>query len=102
MTSMGYRVSPAEVEAALAPHPDIAEVAVTEVPVRDGVRIITAFVVPAEGHGVDRDSVLALAAEKLAAYKRPRAVVVLECLPRTGNGKVRRNDLKGLVALTDK
>jgi len=102
MTSMGYRVSPAEVEAALAPHPDIAEVAVTEMAARDGVRIITAFVVPAKGHAVNRDSVLAFAAEKLAAYKRPRQVVVLESLPRTGNGKVRRNDLKDLVGTLDK
>jgi acyl-coenzyme A synthetase/AMP-(fatty) acid ligase len=99
---MGYRVSPAEVEAALAPHRDIAEIAVTEVPVREGVRIITAFVVPKEGHEIDRDSVLAFAAEKLAAYKRPRELVVVQSLPRTANGKVRRNDLKGLALPADK
>jgi len=101
MTSMGYRVSPAEVEAALAGHPDIAEVAVTEVPAGD-VRLITAFVVPKDGRVLDPESILALAAERLAAYKRPRQVVAVESLPRTSNGKVRRKDLKGLAALPNK
>jgi acyl-coenzyme A synthetase/AMP-(fatty) acid ligase len=102
MSSMGYRVSPAEVEAALAPHPDIAEVAVTEVPAREGVRIITAFVVPKEGHQVNRDSILAFAAENLAAYKRPREVIAVPSLPRTSNGKVRRSDLKDLAESQNK
>ena len=102
MTSMGYRVSPAEVEAALADHPDIAEVAVTEVAVADGVRIITAFVVPQEAREIDPDSILAHGAKKLAAYKRPRQVLVLEALPRTGNGKLQRNKLKDLAPASSK
>ena len=45
MTSMGYRVSPLEVEAALAHHPAVAEAGCAEVEVREGVRVITAYVV---------------------------------------------------------
>ncbi|QKE83974.1 AMP-binding protein [Arthrobacter sp. NEB 688] len=93
MTSMGYRVSPQEVEAVLVRHPAVAEAAVTEVPVRDGVRIVTAFVVPAPGQHVDEESLLAFAAEHLARYKCPRAVRVVERLPRTPNGKVVRRAL---------
>jgi len=102
MTSMGYRVSPAEVEAALADHLDIAEVAVTEIEVKDGVRIITAFVVPQEAREIDLDSILAHGAKKLAPYKRPRQVLVLKALPRTGNGKLQRNKLKDLATAPSK
>ncbi len=96
MTSMGYRVSPAEVEAALADHPSVAEVAVTEVPTVDGVRIITAFVVAADS-ALDAETILAHAAEKLAPYKRARRVISIDALPRTANGKIQRNKLKGLA-----
>lgn len=97
MNAMGYRVSPLEVEDCLIRHPSVAEVAVTEVEVREGVRIIAAFVVPVDADdpdGVDAAALLAHAAEHLAAYKRPREVVYVDCLPRTGNGKPRRRDLR--------
>ncbi len=92
MTSMGYRVSPIEVEHCLLRHPGVADVAVTEVPVREGVRVITAFVVPA---GVpDAAGILAHARAHLAAYKCPREVVFVDAVPRTPNGKLRRGDLR--------
>ncbi len=96
MTSMGYRVSPAEVEVALADHPDVAEVAVTELPIHDGMRIISAFVVARDGAVIDAESVLAHGAQKLATYKRPRQILEVQALPRTANGKVQRNKLKDL------
>jgi acyl-coenzyme A synthetase/AMP-(fatty) acid ligase len=92
MTSMGYRVSPLEVERVLARHPDVADVAVAEVEVRDGVRVVTAFVVPAADR-VDREALLAHAREHLARYKCPREVRVVDTLPRTRNGKVIRRAL---------
>lgn len=100
MTSMGYRVSPVEVERCLAQHPGVADVAVTEVPVADGVRIITAFVIPAEPDDpglLDATDLLQFAARHLAAYKRPREVVYVDALPRTANGKIRRADLPAIV-----
>ena len=96
MTSMGYRVSPLEVERCLARHPAVADVAVAEVAVGNGVRIITAFVIAAEPDDwqlIDAADLLAHAAEHLAAYKRPREIVFVPSLPRTANGKVRRKDL---------
>lgn len=96
MTAMGYRVSPLEVEHVLARHPDVGEVAVTEVEVREGLRIITAFVVPTDPddrESVDAASILAYAAEHLAGYKRPRELVFVDALPRTANGKVLRREL---------
>ena len=49
MKALGYRVSPLEVEAALAEHPSVAEVACAEVKVRADVSVIAAFVVPHAG-----------------------------------------------------
>lgn len=93
MNAMGYRVSPAEVEAALSDHPGIAEVAVTEMHVRDDVTVIAAFIVPKDGKQPDKASIFAHAEERLAAYKRPREIVFVESLPRTANGKVMRRTL---------
>ncbi len=103
MTSMGYRVSPLEVEHCLAQHPAVADVAVTEVEVRDGVRIITAFVVPNPAGVTGRDTahdgeaLLAHARAHLAAYKCPRRVVFVPTLPRTANGKLVRRELRGVA-----
>lgn len=95
MTSMGYRVSPLEVERVLARHPVVAEVAVTEVEVREGLRVVTAFVVPDTAGAVDARALLEHARAHLAAYKCPREVVVVDHLPRTANGKVIRRSLRG-------
>jgi acyl-coenzyme A synthetase/AMP-(fatty) acid ligase len=94
MTSMGYRVSPLEVERVLARHPAVADVAVAEAVVRDdGLRVVTAFVVPEAGVPFDADDLLGHAREHLAAYKCPREVRVVDSLPRTSNGKVVRRVL---------
>jgi acetyl-CoA synthetase len=94
MKALGYRVSPLEVEAALLEHPAIAEVACAEVRVREGVSVIGAFVVAKAGAARDAAEIERFAAERLAAYKRPRAVVFVDALPRTANGKLMRSALK--------
>jgi acyl-coenzyme A synthetase/AMP-(fatty) acid ligase len=97
MKALGYRVSPMEVEAVLATHPHIAEVACAEVAVRADVHVVGAFVVLKNEAARDAAGILAFAAERLAAYKCPREVRFLDQLPRTANGKVRRADLAQLV-----
>lgn len=93
MNAMGYRVSPQEVEAALSQHPAIAEVAVTEIHVREDVSVIAAFVILKDGQNADKKSVLDFADSRLAAYKRPREVFFVDTLPRTANGKITRRAL---------
>lgn len=97
MKALGYRVSPLEVEAVLAAHPDIAEVACAEVAVRADVHIVGAFVVLRESAARDADAILAFAAERLAAYKCPREIRFVDALPRTANGKVKRAALATLA-----
>ncbi len=94
MKALGYRVSPLEVEAALMEHPGIAEVACAEVRVRAGVSVIGAFVVAKDGLTPSAEEIERFAAERLAAYKRPRAIVFVPVLPRTANGKLMRSALK--------
>ena len=92
MTALGYRVSPQEVEEALAPHPGIAEIAVAELPVRADLSLVAAFVVPA-GDWPGEAALDAHARQVLADYKRPRVWIEVEALPRTANGKLIRREL---------
>ncbi len=94
MKALGYRVSPQEVEAVLAEHPAVAEVACTEVQVRADVAVIGAFIVTRPGATVTSDAIKTFAADRLAAYKCPREIVFVDHLPRTANGKLKRNALR--------
>ena len=95
MNAGGFRVSPAEVEQELAKHPNVAEAVVAEVAVREGVSIIAAFlVVHDRSRGGLAQELASFASATLAAYKRPKEYVIVESLPKTANGKVKRSDLK--------
>lgn len=96
MNAMGYRVSPVEVEAAIAEHPAIAEIAVTELRVRSDVSVVAAFIVLREGQTADREELSRFAEARLAAYKCPREWRIVSALPRTANGKVQRKKLAEL------
>lgn len=93
MNAGGYRVSPAEVEAALAAHPGVAEAAAVDLPVRRGVTVITAFYVPVNGPVPEAD-LATHCAGLLARYKCPRAFRPVASLPRGANGKLARRRLK--------
>jgi acyl-coenzyme A synthetase/AMP-(fatty) acid ligase len=97
MNAGGFRVSPAEVEAALVAHPGVAEAAVVERTVRDGVTIIAAFYVPSAAP-IPEAELAAHCSGLLARYKCPRAFHAVEALPRGANGKLRRRALKEAAA----
>jgi acyl-coenzyme A synthetase/AMP-(fatty) acid ligase len=96
--ALGYRVSPMEIEAVLTTHPAIAEAACAELNPRDGISVVGAFIVTKPGQSVTPAEVVAFAQERLARYKVPREVVLVEALPRTANGKVRRAALQDIYA----
>jgi acyl-coenzyme A synthetase/AMP-(fatty) acid ligase len=97
MNAQGYRVSPAEVEAALSHAPGVADVAVAERKVRADVSAICAFVVLAPGAQADEAALAAHCAQHLAGYKNPKNYVFLNSLPRTRNGKIARRLLPEIV-----
>ncbi len=90
MNAGGYRVSPAEVEAAFAGMPGITEIAVKEHRVRNDLSIIAAWAVRETGSAIGEAEILAFAESKLAAYKRPKQVTFVDALPRSSNGKLLR------------
>jgi benzoate-CoA ligase len=96
----GIWVSPAEVEARLLEHPDVLEAAVIGVPDADGLDKPVAFVVPRPGAQLRSDEVITFCRAGLAAFKRPRAVLEVAELPKTGTGKIQRFRLRELVDAT--
>jgi acyl-CoA synthetase (AMP-forming)/AMP-acid ligase II len=90
--SGGYNVYPREVEDALAEHPQVSEAAVVGVASERWGEQVTAFVVAAAG-GLDTDDLARHAERRLAAYKRPKSIHVVDALPRDSVGKVRKQDL---------
>jgi acyl-coenzyme A synthetase/AMP-(fatty) acid ligase len=90
----GIWVSPAEVEAVVIEHPDVLEVAVVGSRDQDGLEMVVAFAVPRQGRAIEPSSVEAHCRERMAAFKRPRRLVVVDELPKTATGKVQRFALR--------
>ena len=90
----GIWVSPAEVEERLLQHPDVAEAVVVGVPDSDELDKPVACVVARPGAVIDPDALVEWCREGLAAFKRPRAIWVLDELPKTATGKVQRFRLR--------
>jgi acyl-CoA synthetase (AMP-forming)/AMP-acid ligase II len=95
----GYNVYPAEVEAALAAHPSVAEVAVVPRPDPVMGEIGVAVVVPRDPTAAPSlDDLRAFLDGRLAAYKRPEALRIVDALPLTPMQKVDRRSLTAAEA----
>jgi long-chain acyl-CoA synthetase len=88
----GFNVFPAEVEDVLATHPAVAEVGVVGVPHPHDGEAVKAYVVPAEGHEADEDTLIRYCTAQLARYKCPSKVIFVDRLPRNANGKLVRRE----------
>ena len=89
----GLNVYPREVEIALESHPSVAEAAVAGVADERWGERVTAWVVPADGHGFDEAALIAHARTLLAGYKCPKRVFRVAALPRNQLGKIVRSAL---------
>ena len=90
----GFNVYPAEVEAALTSHPDIAEASVVGTPHPHTGEAVRAYVVARDGVHLDEDAVIDFTRGKLARYKCPSKVLFVDSLPRNTVGKVQRYALQ--------
>src|ERR1700722_26391 len=89
--SGGFNVYPAEVEDVLMAHAGVSEVAVAGTPSPEWGEAVTARGGPDEA--LDVGDLLTFAAARLAPYKRPRSVRLIDVLPRNAMGKVLRSEL---------
>ncbi|PVZ10190.1 long-chain acyl-CoA synthetase [Actinomycetospora cinnamomea] len=87
-------VYPIEVENVISGHPDVADVAVIGVPDERWGESVKAVVVPREGADIDSDAFLDWCKERMAGFKRPRSVDVIDALPRNPSGKILKKDLR--------
>jgi malonyl-CoA/methylmalonyl-CoA synthetase len=89
--SGGYNVYPREVEELLLSHPSVQEVAIVGHPSEEWGEAVVAYIV-CDGPP-DRQALMNFAAQRLAAYKRPREIRFVDALPRNALGKVQRDQL---------
>jgi long-chain acyl-CoA synthetase len=86
----GFNVYPAEVEAAFARLPGVAEVAVGGEPDENTGETVVAYVVAARGAQLDADELRAAAGASLARFKLPTRIDIVDALPHTVTGKIMR------------
>jgi long-chain acyl-CoA synthetase len=90
----GFKVYPLEVETVLNAHPAVTQSAVVGRALPDGNEEVVAFVQPAAGRVAALDTLAEWAAARLAPYKRPARIVLMDSLPAAANGKVLKHRLK--------
>ena len=90
----GYKVWPREVEDVLYEHPAVYEAAVVGRPDPYRGETVVAYVSAKAGRTVTEEDLVAFTKERLAAYKYPRVVHVIDDLPKTQTGKIRRRALR--------
>ncbi|MFQ5457568.1 MAG: class I adenylate-forming enzyme family protein, partial [Myxococcota bacterium] len=91
--SGGENVYPAEVERALAAHPDVLEAAVAGRPDDEWGAVVVGMVVRRPHAPADEKALIAHCRDRLAAYKAPRLIRFVDRLPRNSLGKVMRREV---------
>jgi fatty-acyl-CoA synthase len=92
--SGGENIYPAEVESVLYDHPDVAEVAVIGVPDERWGEHVVAVVVLKPSRSITLESLQVFAETRLARYKLPRELRLVDALPRNATGKVLKEQLR--------
>jgi fatty-acyl-CoA synthase len=97
--SGGENIYPSEIESLLAGHPDVQDVAVVGAPDPKWGESVHAFVVRRPGASASEDEILAWCRDKIAGYKRPRALTFIPeaQMPRTATGKIQHRLLRALL-----
>jgi fatty-acyl-CoA synthase len=96
----GENIYPPEVEEFLHHHPAVAEVAVVGLPDAKYGEVVAAWVVPKSGETITPDDLIRYCQGRIAHFKIPRYIMIVDTLPRTVTGKIRKHVLKN-QAITD-
>jgi acyl-CoA synthetase (AMP-forming)/AMP-acid ligase II len=94
----GYQVPPAELEALLLTHEQVADAAVIGVRDADGEEVPKAFVVRQAGAELTAEDVMTFVAMRIAPHKKVRVVEFIEQIPKSAAGKILRKDLRAREA----
>ena len=94
IVSGGENIASVEVEQVLELHPAVREAAVVGVPDERWGEVPRAFVSLVSGAHLDEDELIGWTRQRLAAFKSPKSVVILEELPKVGTGKIDKQDLR--------
>jgi long-chain acyl-CoA synthetase len=94
INTSGYKVWPREVEDAFYEHPAVFEAAVVGEPDDYRGETVVAYVSLKPGASATPEELTAFVRDRLAAYKSPRCVHVVEDLPKTATGKIRRQEVR--------
>jgi long-chain acyl-CoA synthetase len=94
INASGYKVWPREVEDVLYEHPAVREAAVIGVPDTYRGETVKAFVSLKAGQSTDESTLKAFCKERMAAYKYPRQIEIMDELPKTVTGKILRRQLR--------
>lgn len=89
----GYQVAPAELEALLLTHPEIADAAVVPFPDKEAGQFPMAYIVKGPGSTISEAAVMDFIAKQVAPYKRVRRVAFINSIPKNPSGKILRKDL---------
>ena len=95
----GEKISPLEVDVALLDHPAVAQAVTFGIPHDKLGEEVGAVVVPREGTKVTEQEIRDFAAARLAAFKVPRRVIVMDDIPKGATGKVQRIGLAQKLGL---
>ncbi len=90
----GFQVPPAELEAVLLTHPDVADAAVIPIPDLEAGELPKAFVVLKPGRSATPEQIMEFVASHVAHYKRIRQLVFLDEIPKSASGKILRRVLR--------
>jgi fatty-acyl-CoA synthase len=90
----GENVYPQEVESLLSQHPAVAEVTVIGLPDPTWGQVVTAVVIPRAGKQVSLEDVRTSCEGKIASYKIPKAIELVDKIPRNETGKVLKRELR--------
>ncbi len=90
----GYNVYPREIEEVLYAHTAVAEAAVIGVPHERHGEEVKAVIALKQGQSTTEQEIIAYCKEKLAAYKYPRTVEIIDALPKGPTGKILKRALK--------
>jgi fatty-acyl-CoA synthase/long-chain acyl-CoA synthetase len=92
--SGGVNIYPAETEAVLVAHPDIADAAVFGIPDDEWGEAVHAVITLYPGHDTGDDDIQAFCREHLAGYKVPRSIERMAEIPRSASGKILKRELR--------